>query len=118
MGPYNLYLMMFSCIKMKLIFVFLLLVNGNAAIDIRLANGNETAGRVEVLYNGQWGTVCDDHWTIEDAQVVCRQLHLGEAIGVTKKARIFGPGTGDIVLDNVVCSGDETNLAQCRHRGF
>ena len=25
---------------------------------------------------------------------------------------------GDILLDNVVCTGDELNIAQCRHRGF
>ena len=48
------------------------------------------------MHNGQWGTVCDDFWSLEDAKVVCRQLNLGEAIGVTKKARIFGPGTGTV----------------------
>jgi len=85
---------------------------------VRLANGNTTAGRVEILFKGTWGTICDDHWGLEDAQVICRQLGLGDAIAVTKKAEIFGQGTGDVLLDNMVCTGDEWNIGECRHRGF
>ena len=107
--------------------------------DIKLAGSNAIMeGRVEVCLNGLWGTVCDDLWTQVDANVACRQLgysnlglwsffasatiiiychtnilfHLNLDATAFSNA-YFGQGIIPIVLDNVGCSGSESQLIHC-----
>ena len=43
--------------------------------DVRLVDGpTPDEGRVEICYNGLWGSVCDNYWDGRDAHVVCQQL--------------------------------------------
>lgn len=81
---------------------------------IRLVNGNATAGRVEVYIDGVWGTVCDDFWNLQDANVVCRQLGFPKAISAPLYSA-FGGGSDPTHLDDVKCTGEETNLLSCNH---
>ena len=91
--------------------------------DLRLVDGTLTTedgglceGRLEVFYNGAWGTICDDYWTEEDADVACRALgFVGGSVEDWNRFRTayFGPGTGEIMLDDLFCSGRESGLLEC-----
>ncbi|XP_036428468.1 neurotrypsin [Colossoma macropomum] len=82
---------------------------------VRLVDGdNPWEGRLEVYHSGDWGTVCDDNWTEQHAQVVCRQLGFRGGAEVAP-AGVFGEGAGLILLDDVQCEGTETSLLECKH---
>lgn len=83
---------------------------------VRLRGGNSTSGRVEVYYNGKWGTTCDDIWNVANARVVCRML--GFSNGTAQVGGDYGPGTGQILLDDVNCSGQEISIFQCIHTAW
>ena len=85
---------------------------------VRLVNGDtDYEGRVEVYYNGEWGTVCDDGWNLNDAQVVCRQLGFGPAIAARDNA-YYGQGSDQIWLDELNCIGTELTIKNCAHNGW
>ncbi|RMX50314.1 hypothetical protein pdam_00006913, partial [Pocillopora damicornis] len=85
---------------------------------IRLVGGNTTLiGRVEVYHSGQWGTICEDGWDINDAHVICRQLGFPSATQAFYSAT-HGQGSGQIWIDNLDCSGYELRIDECNHDGW
>ncbi|XP_066575805.1 lysyl oxidase homolog 3A isoform X2 [Amia ocellicauda] len=74
-------------------------------------------GRIEVFYNEEWGTICDDDFSLENALVLCKQLGFISATGWSHSAK-YGKGAGRIWLDNVQCSGSEKSIGDCKSRGW
>ncbi|XP_038648272.1 uncharacterized protein LOC119963342 isoform X3 [Scyliorhinus canicula] len=88
-------------------------VTCSGPVPVKLVNGSSMcSGRIEVYHNSIWGTVCDNSWDINAANVVCRQLNCGTALSVERDAS-YGEGTGSIWWHNVSCDGKEPNLDQC-----
>ena len=104
--------------------------------SVRLADGPTAySGRVEVYANNTWGSVCDDGWSNKAGNVVCKQLGFSDAEAVYGAAR-YGTGTiwqhkcdrtftyattigeGPVILDDVRCTGGESNLLSCNHNGI
>ncbi|XP_052798522.1 scavenger receptor cysteine-rich type 1 protein M160-like [Mya arenaria] len=88
-----------------------------SAIDIRLVGGpSKYSGRVEILLNEKWGTVCDDRFSDTNAAVVCRMLNFTTALAqffISPKSYPTAPVK--IWLDEVVCTGSEQSIADCKH---
>ena len=80
------------------------------------SEASEKVGRLEILINGRWGTICDDFWSDIDANVACRSLGLSPE--GARDIRNCGGGTGPIYLDNINCDGDEESLLDCSHNGI
>lgn len=87
--------------------------------DTRLVQGTSRAqGRIEVLHNNVWGTVCDDFLegltdtrAANFSSVSCRQL--GFTGGATLGNSAVTDGPDPIGMDDLNCSGTETGLLMC-----
>ena len=90
--------------------------NDTTSLPLRLVGGsNKQEGRIEILYYGVWGTVCDTNFGINSANVACRRLGFLSALRASKN---FPYTTAQVWLDNVQCIGNETGLEHCSHLGF
>jgi deleted-in-malignant-brain-tumors protein 1 len=77
---------------------------------------NEDRGRVEVCVNNTWGTVCQNGFIGNDADVICHQLGY-PSVRTYHYDAYYGEGDGPIWFDRLLCYGDELTLFQCSSRG-
>ena len=93
-------------------------------VTVRLVDGtNAWEGRVEVLYNSKWGTICGgfwQYWDIKEANVACRMLGYPAARYTYSDTseHDYGRGSGPIWLSSLVCTGNEVSLSECSHSGW
>ncbi|KAM5236174.1 CD5 antigen-like [Ctenodactylus gundi] len=103
-----------------LFFLILAICTGPGLLEspprVRLVGGpHHCEGRVEVERMGQWGTVCDDGWDLQDVAVVCRELGCGAA-QKTPSGTLYGPLADEgqsVLIQNILCHGVEDTLAEC-----
>ena len=87
--------------------------------NIRLVGGKNTnSGRIELLYNDTWSTVCDDGWNQKSASVACKMAGYENGAQTWRPNAAFGEGTGKILVSDVTCTGSETCLFECAHSDF
>ena len=99
-------------------YVCMFLVNATDSTEIRLVNGEtQFEGRLEVLYAGTWGTICNDFFDLTAANVACRQFGFPGALYVADDTQ-FGLGRNQIWLDDIRCTGNESSILQCANSGF
>ena len=84
---------------------------------MRITGGTSNTGRVEIQHQGVWGTICDDHWNIVDARVVCRQLGFATATAAHQGSNVVD-GTGHVWMDDIRCIGTERRLQDCPSQPF
>ena len=75
---------------------------------------------MQVYYNGLWGTVCDNGWDLNDAEVVCTELGYGPTIAAIYPYHVIsgnnvGPEGNQFRFDEVNCVGTEVTIANCLH---
>ncbi|KAH1186555.1 hypothetical protein KIL84_019304, partial [Mauremys mutica] len=82
-------------------------------IKPRLVGGDGAcSGRVEIKRGNTWTTVCDAHFDLNVANVICNELQCGIAVSIPGGGH-FGEGQGLILTEEFQCVGNESLLFSC-----
>ncbi|XP_059361017.1 deleted in malignant brain tumors 1 protein [Carassius carassius] len=79
---------------------------------VRLVGGSRCSGRLEILHNQTWMSVCDAVFDQQDAEVVCRELDCGAPVQVLRTAA-FDKGVTQMWTQEIQCRGNESQTHLC-----
>uniref|UniRef100_A0A8C2HTC0 SRCR domain-containing protein n=1 Tax=Cyprinus carpio TaxID=7962 RepID=A0A8C2HTC0_CYPCA len=79
---------------------------------VLLVGGSHCSGRLEILHDQTWMSVCDAVFDQQDAAVVCRELDCGAPVQVLGAAA-FDKGDGQMWTQEIQCRGNEAQIHLC-----
>ncbi|XP_060677692.1 scavenger receptor cysteine-rich type 1 protein M130-like [Hemiscyllium ocellatum] len=83
--------------------------------EIRLVNGKHRCqGRMEVFYNGTWGTVCLENPDVQSAELICKDFDCGALLSIDFDDQSFGTGAGPVWLEGLECLSHRSAVWQCQ----
>ncbi|XP_033645329.1 uncharacterized protein LOC117304824 [Asterias rubens] len=86
--------------------------------SVKLTGGaNGLQGFLQVYVGGKWGTVCNEEWDKDDADVVCKQLGASGGAMFTESSHSLGNINSSLPVHMSManCSGTERKLTECAH---
>ncbi|KAH1187149.1 hypothetical protein KIL84_019898, partial [Mauremys mutica] len=82
-------------------------------VELQLVGGDSAcSGRVEVRHGDTWATICDAHFDLKAASVICNGLQCGTALSIPGGAH-FREGHGPIWTEEFQCAGNESHHVYC-----
>ncbi|KAK2510492.1 hypothetical protein Q9233_017687, partial [Columba guinea] len=87
-------------------------VSGGEFVALRLENSGGCSGRLQVFYNGTWGSVCSNSMTPDTVSLVCKELGCGDG-GSLEADLPYGRVSGPAWLDYVQCEKGTSSFWQC-----
>ncbi|NXV81510.1 WC11 protein, partial [Atlantisia rogersi] len=81
-------------------------------VALRLENNDSCSGRLQVFYNGTWGSVCSNSMTFQTVSLACKELGCGDAISLDPFLT-YGTLPGPAWLDHVECGERHSSFWQC-----